>query len=143
MLIDDIKKRMLLAMKEGRTTEKEILRVAIGEVQMNEARGNAPSDDATVAIVRKLIKSDEETLTMATDSGQRTTLEAELVVLRSLLPASLSIEQIVEALAPVRDAIRAAGNDGQATGVAMKHLRTGTAIVTGKDVSEAVKRVRA
>jgi len=53
------------------------------------------------------------------------------------------VEDIVSALAPVHAAIKAAGNEGQATGVAMKHLKSSGATVNGKDVAEAVKRVRA
>jgi hypothetical protein len=43
----------------------------------------------------------------------------------------------------VRDALRAEANDGKATGAAMKHLKSLGALVEGKDVSEAVRRVRA
>ena len=46
------------------------------------------------------------------------------------------------ALAPVVDALKAAGNDGQATGVAMKHLKSVGAVVTGKEVTAAVKKLR-
>jgi uncharacterized protein len=49
----------------------------------------------------------------------------------------------VAALAPVADAIRAAGNDGQATGVAMKQLKSTGATVDGKTVAAAVKQLRA
>jgi hypothetical protein len=42
----------------------------------------------------------------------------------------------------VAGAIKAAGNDGQATGVAMKHLKSAGASVDGKTVAEAVKQIR-
>ena len=143
MILDDMKKRMLLALKQGRAVEKEILRVAIGEIQTQEARGATPGDEGAVQVVRKLIKSGEETLGLATDPVQKNTLEEEIRVLRDYLPQSLGVDQIVDALAPVREAIRAAGNDGQATGVAMKHLKGAGLSVQGKDVSEAVRKVRA
>lgn len=143
MLIDEIKRRITAAMKAGNTVEKEILRVALGEIQTAEGRGTGASDEGTAAIVRKLIKSNEETLAVTADEAQKRTLAEENAVLRSLLPKSLSVPEIVEALAPVRDAIKAAGNDGQATGVAMKLLKTSGAIVNGKDVTEAVKQIRA
>jgi hypothetical protein len=38
--------------------------------------------------------------------------------------------------------VKAAGNDGQATGVAMKHLKSLGAEVNGKDVSAAVRQLR-
>jgi uncharacterized protein YqeY len=138
MLVDEIKRRMLAAMKAGNTIEKEILRVALGEIQTVDARGTPLGDDGAAAIVRKLIKANEETLAVSSDDAQKATLAKENEILRSLLPQTLGIPQIVEALAPVRAAIEAAGNDGQATGVAMKHLKAAGASVGGKDVTEAV-----
>ncbi len=143
MLVDEIKRRITAAMKAGNTIEKDILRLAYGEVQTAEARGTAVSDDAVAAIVRKLIKSNEETITATAEGEAKRVLVEENVVLASLLPKSMSVADIVEALAPVRDAIKAAGNDGQATGAAMKHLKAGGAVVNGKDVTEAVKQIRA
>jgi uncharacterized protein YqeY len=144
MLVDEIKRRIALAMKAGHGVEKEILRVALGEIQTAEAReSGAGTDEAAAAVVRKIIKSNEETAGLTSDAASKRTLEQEIAVLRSLLPRTLEVDDIVVALAPVRDGIRAAGNDGQATGVAMKHLKTTGAPVSGKDVAEAVKKIRA
>jgi uncharacterized protein YqeY len=143
MLTDEIKKRMFAAMKAGKTVEKEVLRVALGEITTAEARTSTPFTDADVlGIVKKIAKGSEETLAVTEDAARRAELEEELVVLRSLLPATLDPEQIVAALAPVAEAIRAAKNDGQATGVAMKHLKSSGAAVDGKDVAAAVARLR-
>lgn len=141
--LDDVKRRMMAAMKAGDTVRKEILRVVVGEITTNEARGTVKTEDDERAIVRKLLKSNEETLSLTTDAAQKQTLVQEIAILRELLPQSLSVDAIVEALAPVRDALRAEGNDGKATGAAMKHLKSLGALVEGKDVSEAVRRVRA
>src|SRR4029079_13438581 len=100
------------------------------------------TDEEAQAIVRKLIKSNHETLASSEQDDQKRTLAQEITVLESLLPKTLGIDEIVAALAPVADQIKAAGNDGQATGVAMKHLKASGASVTGKEVSEAVKRLR-
>ena len=143
MLIDDIKARIMQAMKAGNTIEKDILRLAVGEVQTAAARGAADlTDEGVSAIVRKLIKSDEETLALTTDSDRKETLGKEIVVLKSLLPQGLDVEAIMTALVPVREAIRAASSDGQATGIAMKHLKPSGVTASGKDVSEAVRRMR-
>lgn len=144
MLSDEIKKRMFQAMKAGNSVEKEILRVALGEIQTQEARGTEPmTDDGAQAIVRKLLKSNRETLEATADAGQKSTLEQEIAILESLLPKTLGVEEIMSALAPVVEQVKAAGNDGQATGLAMKHLKAAGASVNGKDVSEAVRRLRA
>ena len=143
MLIEEIKRRITAAMKAGSTIEKDILRLALGEIQTAEARGTSITDEGVAAIVRKIIKSNEETLAATEGEEQKRTLAAENAVLASLLPKSLGVEDIIAALAPSLPAIKAAGNDGQATGIAMKQLKTTGAVVNGKDVTEAVKRMRA
>jgi uncharacterized protein YqeY len=144
MLLDEIKARMFKAMKAGAIVEKEILRVAVGEITMEQAReGRKGSDEEAQAILKKLVKSNEESLAVVSDPEKRAVLEEEIRILGAFLPKSLSVEEIVAALAPVVDAVRAAGNDGQATGVAMKHLKSTGATVGGKDVSEAVRKLRA
>ena len=43
----------------------------------------------------------------------------------------------------MKDAIRAAGNDGQATGIAMKTLKASGAAIDGKLVGDVVRKMRA
>ena len=143
MLKDDLKAAMLDAMKGGRAVEKNVLRVALGEVQTIESRtGGDAADGEVEKILRKLIKSISESRDAATDDAQRTTLVEEIDVLERFLPKTLSVDEIVAALAPVAEAIAGAGNDGQATGVAMKHLKSSGATVEGKDVNAAVRAMR-
>lgn len=150
-LIDDIKGQVKDAMKSGDTVARDILRLAQSEIQMAEVRKAAAlSDEEASAAVRKLIKSNEETLSLASsgepgspDNAERAaTLKKEIEVLTALLPKQLSVDDIVKALEPVKDAIVAAKADGQATGVAMKHLKTTGANVSGNDVGAAVKKIR-
>ncbi len=104
MLVDDIKLRIHAALKAGNTVEKEVLRVALGEIQTAEARGTATTDESAAAVVRKLIKSNEETLAVTASEADKRTLAEENVVLASLLPKSLGVAEIAEALASLRDA---------------------------------------
>jgi len=143
MLKDEIARRIKQAMKDGNTVEKEVLRVALGDIQTGEAReGAKESDEAALAIVRKLVKSITETAAQTTDPAAKATLEAELVVLGSLLPKSLSVEELVQKLAATKDAITKAPNDGAATGIAMKALKAEGVDANGKDVTAAVKQLR-
>lgn len=143
MLLDEIKARMFKAMKEGRVIEKEILRVAVGEITTNAARaGMSGSDEEAQATLRKLLKSNEESLRLCEDPALRVDLELERQTIADLLPQSMSVEEIVAALVEVKDAIVAAGNVGQATGVAMKQLKGIGAVVGGKDVAAAVTQMR-
>jgi uncharacterized protein YqeY len=142
-LLDRIKAQMFAAMKSGNTVEKEILKVAMGEITTDAARADKKGDDAeTLVILKKLVKSNEESIAASQDETQKATLRAEIEVLSAFLPKSLGVAEIVAALAPVADAVKAAGNDGQATGVAMKHLKSLGAEVNGKDVSAAVRQLR-
>jgi uncharacterized protein len=142
-LLDQIKARMFQAMKAGNAIEKEILKVAMGEITTEAARPGKKGDDAEAqAILKKLVKSNEETLALSLDDAQKQTLRTEIEVLLSFLPKTLGVPEIVAALAPVAEAVKAAGNDGQATGVAMKHLKALGAEVNGKDVSAAVRQIR-
>lgn len=144
MLVDDIKKQITAAMKSGDTVARDVLRLALSEIQAAEARKNAPStDDEAAAALRKLIKSNEETLALAGEGERAATLRREIEVLSSLLPKQLSVDDVVAVLAPQREAIKAAKSDGQATGIAMKHLKSTGAFVSGNDVAAAVKKIRA
>jgi len=144
MLVEEIKKRVATAVRESDTVARDILRLALGEIQTAEARKNAPlGEEEAAAALRKLIKSNEETLAALPEGDARvTTLRREVEVLTALLPAQLTVAQIVEALASQLDAIKAAKGDGQATGIAMKHLKATGASASGADVTAAVKQIR-
>ena len=153
MLIEELKRRMRAAMQEHDRVAKNILGLALGEIQTAEARANRPlGDDEATAVVRRLVKSNEETLghTQGTHGAQGETddparsaeLRREIEVLSALLPQTLSPEAIAQALAPVVDALRAAKTEGQAMGMAMKHLKATGAVVEAAAVQQAVKSVR-
>ncbi len=143
MLRDDIKTRMVDAMKAKRTVEKEILRVALGELQTVESRtGKDLTDDQAIKILKKLIKSNEESMDAVKDDEKRERLAQETAVLNELVPQSMDVAAIKAALAEVVEQIKAVGGDGPATGIAMKHLKGVGATVEGKDVSAAVREIR-
>jgi uncharacterized protein YqeY len=142
-LVDDLKKRIAAAMKSGDSVARDVLRLALSEIQTGETRsGKTYSEEEAVAALRKLIKSNEETLGLSTDNDRSADLRHEIEILTELLPAQLKPAQIVEILASQHDAIKAAKSDGQATGIAMKHIKTVGAAVDGKDVAVAVKQIR-
>ena len=143
MLTDEIRERVKQAMRTGDAVEKNVLRVALGEIQSEESRSGKTLDEAAVgALLRKLVKSNQDTLAAGPNEERRRILEREVELLQELLPQTLSVEAIQAALEPVHEAILAARADGQATGVAMKHLKSVGAAVTGQDVAQAVKGLR-
>ncbi|MDA1193679.1 MAG: GatB/YqeY domain-containing protein [Planctomycetota bacterium] len=143
MLRDELRDAMLAAMKAGKAVEKNILRVALGEVQTAESRSGEDAPDAEIQkMLRKLIKSIGETRDATPAGAQRVTLDEEIAVLETYLPRTLTVDQIVAALTPHADAIRAAGNDGQAMGLAMKQLKAAGAAVESQDVQAAIRALR-
>lgn len=144
MITEQIQARIKQAMRDGDQTTKDVLRVALGEIQTVEHRSNVKAtEEEALAIVKKLVKSVEETLGLTPDGPAKDILVAEVVVLRALLPASLGVPQIVALLEGQREALKAARNEGAATGVAMKALKEQGVVADGKDVQEAVKQLRA
>ena len=142
-IVDELKGRMNEALRAKDEVAKNIYRLAYSELQLASARsGKDASDDDAVAILKKLVKANEETFAVAADAGQREALTREIELLAALLPKTLGVAEVVATLAPVVDAIKAAGNDGQATGVAMKHLKSTGASVDGKTAAAAVKQIR-
>jgi uncharacterized protein YqeY len=139
MLIDDLKKRMFAAIKANDVVEKELFRTIIGEVTRT---GEEATDEKVTNVLRKMVKSTEETLGFTSDAEKKAVLERERGLLESFLPKGLSADDVVKALAAVADQVRAAGNDGQATGVAMKHLKAQGLAPDGKTVALAVKQLR-
>ncbi len=73
-------------------------------------------------------------------SGPTTFSPEELALLREWVPATLTADQINEALAPVADQIKAAPKEGMAMGIAMKTLSGQQ--VESDDVKAAVVAIR-
>ena len=135
---------MFQAIKAGENVEKEILRTAMGEVT---STGEEPSDERVIKVLKKLVKSNLETLRAAASEEQKVTLQREIETLEEFLPETLSPQAIVDLLAPVADAIRAAKADGPAIGLAMKHLKAlhdegEAAEAESADVRAAVQQLR-
>jgi len=63
--------------------------------------------------------------------------------LEALLPATLDRAAIRRELEPIAAELKAAKADGQATGLAMKHLKQKGLAVDGGEVAAAVKEIRA
>lgn len=146
-MIDTLRQRILAATKARNTFERDLFKVVLGDLQSAQALQADPLDEKQAQqIVRKMAKSTEETIAGYETRGDAAGLEkarAELTVLKSLLPQTLSAAEIAARLEAVADAVRAAPNDGAATGVAMKHLKGQGAVVDGKDVAQAVRDLRA
>lgn len=143
-LVDIIKAKITDAMKQRDEITKSILRLALGEIQTIESRQGKITEEEAEKAVRKIVVSNTETMKVA-DAGTAAQLQKENDILNDILPKMWTVEDIEIYLTnndEAREAVQAAGNDGQATGVAMKFLKQASAPVNGKDVGAAVVAVR-
>jgi uncharacterized protein len=147
-LKDAVRQKFESAKRTGNREEKNLLSVILGDVSTAEARtGKDVADSEVEKLLRKLVESNTETIAQLkshhrVDAPQIAVLEREIGLLKSLLPETLHADAIERALDPVRADIINAKSDGQATGVAMKHLKSLSLNVQGQEVSVAVKRIR-
>jgi uncharacterized protein YqeY len=145
----DLQAKLTEAMKARDELARGLLRIVLGEVSTRRARtGKEPGDDEVQAIIRKLIAGNTETRGELEKRGQTShesyeRLARENAYLETLLPAVLDRAAIRGELAAVAADLKAAKNDGQATGLAMKHLKQKGLAVQGEDVAAAVKEIRA
>jgi uncharacterized protein YqeY len=147
-MLEALRERLTAARKAGETAKMNVLQVVLGDASMVEARtGHKASDEEVEKIIRKVLLGNQETMGHLEQRGQagaeaHAKLAAESAFLQSLLPQTLSVDAIAAELAAVADALRGAKNDGQATGVAMKHLKGKGLRVLGDDVAAAVRSLR-
>jgi uncharacterized protein YqeY len=144
----DLQAKLRVAMKAKDDLAKDMLRVILGEVSTRRARtGKEPADEEVHAIIRKVIAGNDETRKELEQRGQTAheaygRLARENAYLETLLPRTLDQAAIRKELEPIAAELRGAKNDGQATGLAMKHLKQKGAAVLGEDVAAAVKQLR-
>jgi hypothetical protein len=147
-MLETLKGKLTECRRAGKTVEMGVLQVVLGDASMIEARtGKKANDEELEKLIRKVILNNQETLSILqqksmTGSENFAKLTAENAFLSSLLPKTLSPDEIVAQLSEVADAIKGAKNDGQATGMAMKYLKGRQLKVLGDDVSAAVKKIR-
>jgi uncharacterized protein YqeY len=147
-LKDKVREKFDEVKRLGNREEKNLLSVILGDISTAEARsGKELADSDVEKLLRKLVESNTETLAQLRshnrpDDPQVAVLEREITFLKTILPATLDATAIAKALEPVRADITSAKNEGQATGVAMKHLKAQGLKVLGQDVAVAVQTIR-
>ena len=145
----DLRAKLQEAMKAKDDLARDMLRLIMGEVATRQGRtGKEPGDEEVHGIIRSMIANNKETRTELEQRGQTSheaygRLAQENRYLETLLPKTLDRAAIAQALEPIAAALREAKNDGQATGLAMKHLKQKGLAVLGEDVAAAVKALRA
>jgi uncharacterized protein len=147
-LKENVRRKFEDAKRANHREAKNLLSIILGDIATAEARSNKDVADAEVEkMLRKLVESNTETVAQLRahqrgDDPQVAVLERENDLLKSLLPQTLDAEAIAKSLEAVRAEIAGAKSDGQATGVAMKHLKGLGLNAQGQDVSAVVKQIR-
>ena len=163
MLKEEIKKQRIQAMKDKNEEKKNILSVALGEIELVETREGSITEERCQKILRKMIENNKQTIdeigkrtinqTSDTTADQRFTqfftLKLENTILEELLPQLWTKEQIEEYLKDSDDLqsvtsnrIDTMDNAGKAIGKAIGLFKENKIPVNGKDVAEVVKELR-
>lgn len=111
-IVQQMRKQLRESMKARDAVRTNFLRYWIA--QLTTGSGEEVPDEQAIKKMRGVQKEAQ--------SGQTTFSPEEVALIGEWVPASLTREQIAEALTPVADAIRSAPKEGQAMGVAMKQL---------------------
>jgi uncharacterized protein YqeY len=152
-LIDQIKNQIKTCLKEGDKVQLNILRVVLGDVQKKMADGDeerrllADTDEEVQRVIRKIMEGNTETLGLITpEDARHAILARENKILQEMLPQTWDAKEIEAFFLnhndPIFEQIKNAKSEGQATGVAMKALKSVNAPVDGKLVKEVVVRIR-
>jgi uncharacterized protein len=145
----DLQAKLQEAIKSHNDLARDLLRVIMGEVSTRRARtGKEPPADEVHKIIRAMIASNNETRQELEKRGQTgheayERLARENVYLETMLPKTLDQAAILKELEAIAAELKSAKNDGQATGLAMKHVKQKGLAVQGEDVAAAVKHLRA
>jgi uncharacterized protein YqeY len=147
-LKDAVREKFEHAKRTGKREEKNLLSVILGDISTTEARKGKELPDAEVEkLIRKMVENNTDTLAQLKSHNragdpQVAVLEREIAVLTSLLPQSLTADAIAKALEPLHGDLVSAKSDGQAIGLAVKHLKGLSLNAQGQEVSVVVKQIR-
>jgi len=136
---DKIRNLMVAAMKSKSEIAKNIYKVVLGEIGTQETRtGKSLSDEQIYSVVRKTLEGVKESLKYR----ENPVLIEEKQVLEGLLPQYLTYTEILTHLNQKSEEIKAAKNDGQATGIAVKYLKDKQFLFLGETAKEVIKEIR-
>lgn len=144
MLEDQIRKVLIQASKDRNTLSKNILSLALGEIQTVEARGKTLSEKDKEDIILKLVKSNTQTLEQLVDGDQRKVdLGLENEVLKQFLPKTLSKIQTMILVSAIyyQEGENNCTTVGKTIGFVMKHAKINNVAVDNKLVKECVEEL--
>jgi len=129
-IVQRMRAQLTEAMKARDTVRTGFLRYWIA--QFTTGTGAEVSDSDAIKKMRGILREAK--------SGPTTFSPEELALIREWVPLALTSDQIVAALAPVSEQIKAAPKEGMAMGIAMKALAGQP--VESDDVKAAIAAIR-
>jgi uncharacterized protein YqeY len=132
VIIDQIKSQIKDAMKSRDSERSALLRLVLGTIQQE----GDDSDEVVAAIIRKMIKSNNQTVeAVVANGGTASEIHQENALLNSFLPQSMTVEEIKHYLAGKIECQPI----GKAMGAAMKILKADGKVAQGADVKKALE----
>ncbi len=146
IMITELRNRLKQAMFAKEEAVKNVLQFILGEISTLEARSNkAPTEDQICSIIQRTIENNKKVIQKLELEGityDCSKLLDENKFLGTLLPTTLSVEDIRKELSVIVENLKSAKNDGQATGMSIEHLKKLGLKVNSVDVISVVKELR-
>lgn len=144
-MIEEIKAKILDAVRNKRVVEKNILKLLLGEIQNLEASKNKALDKKEIyTIIKLFIKNNEETIALS--KGSVEDLKTENLLLNQLLPESFTqpeLSRIINSNPKLLTDILNAKNVGQAIGMAKKEISSlYTKEIPGADLKLVIESIK-
>lgn len=131
MLLEQVKSK--INPKNPNVVSRDIFKLVYSEAQ----RANKFDDQYLISVIKKLIESNNETLSY----GENEKLISENEELKQVLPRSLSRSEIMAELLTIKEKVVAA-NEGQSIGISVKHLKSTGFDFNNNEVREVVNEIR-
>jgi len=128
------------ALKLKDEIKKNILRLALGEIQLKQSLADISSIEQQ-SIIRKIIKSNQETISKLTESnrvGETAILLKEIEILKEVLPEAWDHAKVHSFIKDNSLDVLSAKNEGQAIGVVMKALKAQPSAIIDPAIVKAV-----
>lgn len=155
MIVDQLRNDVLAAVKSGDNAKRDIIKLVLGEVDLQVARTGVPlPDDKVFQIIRKIVEANEQVIAevgkrvsigVTPNDTQIINLNVENETLSGYLPKMLTLDEIVLALSDeLKTEIKASTpNDyGKLTGKVMKYLKDKGLSANGNHVKMAIMNVK-
>lgn len=136
MLEKKIRIHVIAAVQKRDNIERDILRLALSEIQRVGSTKDLTEDDKE-AIVRKLIKSNVNTLELTNNEEDRNILLKEIDTLKVLLPKEMTKEDVLTFINGYNVEM-VDGNIGKSIGAVMKAMKESKIKADGKIVKQVV-----